>query len=214
MVEYMNKIDVLITKADATLRAIFPPHSPTAKIVSPATNIPETQLSETERRHAARLMRVNHAGEFCAQALYLGQNIFERDPQTKEILLNAAKEEQNHLDWCHERLQQLNSTPSRLNPLWYAMSMVSGAVAGLAGRKFGLGFIAATEEEVCRHLDNHLQLLPENDRKSRAILTQMRADEDAHKTKAIDSGGMVFATPIKYSMRIISRVMTKSSYYL
>jgi len=208
----MNGLDTLITKADRMLRTLLPPPRPTAP--SPARKFPETELSTTARLHCAGLMRVNHAGEVCAQALYRGQALIERDPEVRALLQEAADEERDHLAWCRERLQQLRSKPSRLNPLWYSASMITGVMAGSMGRHIGLGFIAATEEQVCLHLDRHLDLLPAHDEKSRQILLRMRTDEMQHGHRALEIGGVDFPQPVKSAMGCVAQLMTRSSYYL
>ncbi len=171
-------------------------------------------LDDTQRRHAASLMRVNHAGEIAAQALYHGQALVARDPVVREFLMNAAREEGDHLVWCAQRLEQLGSRPSLLGPVWYAGSAVIGAVAGLAGDAISLGFIAETERQVEGHIDHHLQQLPRSDEQSRAILLQMKEDEMAHRDHALARGGADLPGPVQALMRTTAKIMTKSAYWL
>jgi ubiquinone biosynthesis monooxygenase Coq7 len=159
-------------------------------------------------------MRVNHAGEVCAQALYQGQALTAKLPQVREEMQQAAQEEVDHLVWCKERLDELNSHTSVLNPVWYGLSFGLGALAGAAGDKWSLGFVAATEERVCRHLKDHLKQLPERDRKSRLILQTMVEDEQRHGDTAMAAGGAELPAPVKNVMTAVANVMTKSSYYL
>ncbi len=168
--------------------------------------------NDASRRHVAGLMRINHAGEVAAQALYHGQALVARNPQTRQQLLAAAREEQDHLRWCEERLHELNDAPSRLQPLWYAGSFAIGAAAGLAGDRWSLGFIDETERQVSEHLGEHLQQLPEQDQRSRAILEQMRRDEERHGREARDAGGQPLPAPVKGLMRQVARVMKFGAY--
>lgn len=172
----------------------------------------ESTLSDTERRHAASLMRVNHVGEVCAQALYRGQAVLCDDPATRELLLNAAAEEVDHLAWCRDRLVELQSRPSYLNPLWYAGSFALGLAAGRAGTARNLGFMAETEAQVEQHLDSHLKRLPEADERSRRIVEQMRTDEINHRTTAERGGAQRLPLPIKLGMRMMAKVMTTTAY--
>ena len=175
---------------------------------------PDTQLDNQAKRHAAALMRVNHCGEVCAQALYNGQSLTARNPATADALRQASKEETEHLAWCEKRINELGGRKSLLNPLWYGSSFLMGAVAGALGDKWNLGFLAETERQVGRHLDEHLQRLPEEDCKSRLILEQMQVDETRHAATAIQHGGAELPAPVKSVMRLISKVMTKTAYYL
>src|SRR5690606_10057919 len=152
-------------------------------------------LERRAGRHAAGLMRVNHTGEICAQALYQGQALTARDPAVRGALLEAAAEEADHLAWCEERLAELRSGPSLLNPAFYALSYAMGAVTGLLGDKVSLGFVEATEDQVCRHLEGHLQTLPAEDARSREIVTRMREDEARHGSEALARGGVEFPRP-------------------
>ncbi len=181
---------------------------------SPANVIGTTELSASEKKHSAGLMRVNHTGEVCAQALYQGQALTAKLPSTKSDMAAAALEEEDHLAWCQQRLNELDAHSSKLNPLWYGLSFSLGASAGFISDKLSLGFVAATEQQVCKHLDAHLKDLPTNDAKSRAIVTQMRQDEAAHAELALSAGGTAFAAPVKYAMSQVAKVMTSLSYRL
>ena len=172
----------------------------------------KTTLSETERAHAAGLMRVNHVGEVCAQALYQSQKLLARDSHIQEMLNHSAQEEMDHLAWCEARVKELGSHTSYLNPFWYAGSFVIGLMAGLAGDKWSLGFVAETEKQVENHLQSHLQTLPENDQQSRAIVQQMRLDEIEHGKDAIDAGGVVLPPVIQKLMEASSKLMTSTAY--
>ncbi len=181
---------------------------------TPAGEFPDTELTEQQRTTAGRLMRVNHCGEICAQALYQGQGLTSRDRRVKASMEQAAQEEIDHLAWCEERLDELGTRTSYLNPLFYALSFTGGAVSGLLGNKVNLGFVAATEEQVVRHLEEHIDRLPENDTRSREILSQMKRDEDHHRTTALEHGGTDFPRPVKKLMTTLSRVMTRSTYWI
>ena len=202
--------DRLVGILDQGLRTVFGPDAP--RRANPAIDIDEGDLGARERRLAGALMRVNHTGEVCAQALYEGQAATAASAEARDALLAAAGEEHDHLGWCRERLEQLEGHPSVLNPAFYAASFALGAAAGLLGDRISLGFVEATEDEVCRHLDRHLERLPDEDRKSRAILAAMREDESRHGNDALRSGGMAFASPIKRLMRLAARAMTESAY--
>jgi ubiquinone biosynthesis monooxygenase Coq7 len=203
-------MDGLVMGADDALRSLsgtLPNKRPT-----PAQGQEEPILNEDERRHAAGLMRINHAGEICAQALYRGQAISSRDPELQQELRSAAEEEADHLAWCAARLRELDSRPSRLDPVWYLCSWTLGACAGLFGRKINLGFLAATERQVSRHLGEHLEKLPRADSKSRAVVAQMLKEESAHADNAMDSGGLAFSERVQNIMYQVSRLMVYSSY--
>jgi 3-demethoxyubiquinol 3-hydroxylase len=208
---HYSPVDRLLLQADAALRTLLPfsgqPYRP-----SPAILQPDAQLSQTDTRHVAGLMRINHTGEVCAQALYQGQALTAKLPQVRTAMEHAAEEEIDHLAWCEQRIHQLGSHTSVLNPLFYGLSFGVGAVAGLISDKVSLGFVAATEDQVCKHLDEHLEQLPPEDEKSRAILEQMRSDEQRHATSALDAGGFRFPAPIKFGMSLLSKVMTKTTY--
>ena len=173
-----------------------------------------TELNSTEKRHAASLMRINHCGEVCAQALYNGQALTTKNPQTVRALEQASKEETEHLAWCERRIQELGGRTSLLNPIWYVSSFTLGAIAGALGDKWNLGFLAETESQVGVHLNQHLDALPANDDKSRAILEQMKIDEAEHAATAIHLGGAELPSPIKAAMQGMSKVMTSTTYHL
>lgn len=180
----------------------------------PAQALPEAELSAEQQLHVARLLRVDHSGEVCAQALYQGQALTARSAQVRENMQRSALEENDHLDWCHNRLMELNNRRSLLNPLWYLGSFAIGATAGLAGDQWSLGFIAETERQVCAHIDSHLQQIPSADKKSCAILEQMRSDEQHHAQVALSSGGVPLPTPVRNAMRLTAKLMTKTTYWL
>lgn len=203
-------LDLVVIAADRVLKTLAGQHH--AERVSPAHAIASAVLDSQERVHAAGLMRVNHAGEICAQALYEGQAMVAREAGVRSALLVAAREEEDHLAWCDERLKELDSRPSLLNPLWYGMSFVLGAATGLMGDRISLGFVAATEDQVCRHLDRHMHDLPVEDERSRAIVAQMRADEARHGAAALVAGGAEFPQPVKDAMTLLSGVMTATAY--
>ncbi|MGH8455832.1 MAG: 2-polyprenyl-3-methyl-6-methoxy-1,4-benzoquinone monooxygenase [Stenotrophobium sp.] len=175
---------------------------------------PEPEMDEAARRHAAGLMRVNHAGEVAAQALYQGQALTARNPQVRQQLLGAAREEQDHLRWCEQRLAELGDGPSKLRPLWYAGSFAIGAAAGLAGDRWSLGFVAETEKQVSEHLGDHLQALPEQDHKSRDIIAAMRADELRHGHEAVEAGGRPLPRPVRELMKRVAKLMKFGAYRL
>ncbi|MFJ1268725.1 2-polyprenyl-3-methyl-6-methoxy-1,4-benzoquinone monooxygenase [Legionella lytica] len=210
----MSFFDALISEVDNALRTVLPPHKRVSTRNSPAVEIEDTPLSLREKKHVAGLMRVNHAGEVCAQALYQGQALTAQLTHIKQQMSDAAAEEVDHLAWCEERLYELGSKPSIFNPIWYSGSIVLGALAGLAGDKVSLGFVAETERQVTAHLKHHLQKLPAQDKKSQAILQQMQTDEEQHATMAIESGGIELPTPIKRIMSMVSKLMTHSSYHI
>lgn len=207
----MSLTDRLITQFDRALRSVTP-GTHVASRPSPGVQQPENPLSIKERRHAAGLMRVNHAGEVCAQALYQGQALTAKLTRVRADMEHAADEELDHLAWCETRLTELGSRTSALNPLWYGLSFGLGAGAGLVNDKISLGFVAATEEQVCRHLQSHLQKLPEQDAKSRAVVSHMIEDEQQHGASAIKAGGYAFPKPVKFAMSCVAKAMTASSY--
>ena len=180
----------------------------------PDKNVKEAELSAEEKRHALGLMRVNHCGEVCAQALYNGQSLTAKNPQIVDALQQASKEETEHLAWCEKRIHELGGHTSLLNPIWYAGSFTLGAIAGAIGDKWNLGFLAETEHQVGAHLEKHLHELPVSDEKSRAILEQMKTDEAQHADTAINLGGAELPAPVKAAMRKMSKVMTSTTYYL
>lgn len=206
-------LDRLLTQADQSLRTLVP-GAAQANRPSPSQHMPNVPLDETERQHIAGLMRINHTGEVCAQALYKGQALTAKLPDVRAKMEHAAAEEIDHLAWCEQRLKELKSQPSVFNPLFYGLSFGMGAAAGLISDRISLGFVAATEQLVERHLDDHLTQLPEEDIKSRAILEQMRIDEIEHGAQALEAGGMIFPEPVKAAMTLLSGVMTKATYKL
>jgi len=203
-------IDALISSLDRGLRTLTGNHQ--ASRPNPGDRYAEAELTEQERNHVAGLMRVNHTGEVCAQALYEGQALTARDPQAKASLLAAAAEEQDHLVWCRQRLQELEARSSLLDPAFFGLSFVMGAAAGLLGDRVSLGFVEATEDQVVKHLDEHLQELPDQDEKTRGVLEAMRADESRHGAEALANGGTEFPAPVKNGMRALSKVMTAATY--
>jgi ubiquinone biosynthesis monooxygenase Coq7 len=211
--EHHNRLDRLIVQFDQALRTLVPGSS-TQQRPSPARQVQEQTLSDSERKTAASLMRINHTGEVCAQALYQGQALTAKLPNVRQSMEAAAQEEVDHLAWCEQRLQELESRSSVFNPAWYAMSFGLGAVAGLAGDKWSLGFVAETEEQVCEHLKDHLVQLPANDLKSKAVLQQMLIDEKKHGESARKAGGEPLPIPIKLAMQSMSVLMKKAAYRL
>jgi len=210
-----NLVDSFIVEFDRALRSVVgstPMRRPIPTSSEQVTN--EVSLTDAEKKHAAGLMRINHVGEVCAQALYQSQKLHAKSDDLKEKLDHAALEEEDHLAWCAHRLEELNARPSIFNPLWYAGSFVLGSLAGLAGDKMSLGFVAETEKQVEHHLDGHLQELPTNDYKSRAIVDQMRTDEIAHGQMAIKEGGVELPSPVQKAMKMMSKVMTTTAYHL
>lgn len=205
--------DGLLLQVDRALRTLVA-DAPTPDRLSPAKSSTEQALSDEEKNHAAGLMRVNHSGEVCAQALYQGQALTARLHSVRADMEQAADEEIDHLAWCEERVKQLGSHTSLLNPLWYGLSFGIGASAGLISDKLSLGFVSATEEQVCKHLQSHLQKLPPQDDKSRAIVEQMLEDESRHAHAALAAGGLKFPGPVKTLMSLVSRAMTETSYRL
>lgn len=205
-------IDQAIIEFDKALRTVFAA-APTAR-TRPGSLLPEAELSSEEKHHAAALMRVNHVGEVCAQALYQGQALTSRDPATRAALVQAAWEETEHLNWTEKRIAELGGRKSLLNPLWYAGSLALGVFAGKCGDKWNLGFLAETERQVGAHLADHLQRLPASDERSRAIVTQMAADEAEHAETAIRLGGSNLPAPVKRAMQLSSKMMTGTAYYL
>ena len=207
----MALIDRFIIEFDTALRSVVGgahAHRPT-----PGLDVPSSSLLDAkEREHAAGLMRVNHVGEVCAQALYQAQKLVARNPEIQQMLDHSGREEMDHLAWCETRLQELGSHTSYLNPIWYAGSFAIGLAAGLAGDKWSLGFVAETEKQVENHLEDHLEKLPTEDQRSRAIVDQMRMDEIEHGQAAISAGGAVLPESIKKFMQTISKVMTTTAY--
>jgi ubiquinone biosynthesis monooxygenase Coq7 len=209
-------LDHLIIETDRVLRTLSGTSAqrrPTPKSTISAQSA-EIVLSEAEKKHAAGLMRVNHVGEICAQALYQAQRLTSRSQVIKKQLTQAAIEEEDHLAWCASRLKELNSRPSFLNPIWYGGSFMLGVIAGLSGDRWSLGFVAETEKQVTKHLDGHLQSLPDGDLASRAIVEQMRIEESLHQEMAIEAGAATLPKVAQQGMQIASRLMTKTAYYV
>ena len=208
-----STIDQLLIQFDQALRTCVP-GTTEANRESPAANADEIELSNLEKQHAAGLMRINHTGEVCAQALYQGQATTALLGEVRKSMEQAPQEEVDHLAWCEQRLTELNSRPSVLNFLWYALSFGLGAAAGLAGDKWSLGFVAETEHQVCEHLEDHLSKLPKQDNKSRAILEQMIADEKHHEETARQAGGLEPPIAIRQAMNAMSQLMKKTTYHI
>lgn len=206
-------IDKLIINADQALRTLVP-NAATASQPSPAEGKTSAELDQQQRKHIAGLMRINHTGEVCAQALYQGQAVTAKLTQVRAEMEQAAREEVDHLVWCEQRLRELNSHTSLLNPLFYAASFAIGATAGLVGDQWSLGFVAATEDRVCKHLQDHLEQLPKADEKGRAILEHMLADEQKHGSRALEAGGKEFSPTVKSLMSRMSKVMTTTTYHI
>ena len=204
---HLNATDRLLINLDRGLRTVFGTPQTTGR-ANPATGIDEAGLNDQQRRLSGDLMRINHAGEVAAQGLYQGQALTARLPKVRAAMERAALEENDHLDWCATRIDQLGTHASVLGPFWYAGSFGIGALAGAIGDRWSLGFVAETEHQVVRHLDDHLRRLPAEDRISHAILEQMRSDERHHATTAIESGGAPLPQPVKKLMSMASRVMT------
>ncbi|MBT2969017.1 MAG: 2-polyprenyl-3-methyl-6-methoxy-1,4-benzoquinone monooxygenase [Candidatus Thiodiazotropha sp. (ex Ctena orbiculata)] len=209
----LNSADRMLIGFDTALRTLFGRPQVTER-ANPADRVEDAEMSEVERDLAARLMRINHTGEVCAQALYQGQALTAKLPEIRDSMERAAREENDHLAWCENRLDELDNRKSLLNPFWYAGSFLIGATAGLAGDRWSLGFVAETEHQVEAHLNDHLGRIPIQDRKSIAILEQMKEDEIHHATVALEAGGAVLPAVIKSAMKLTSKLMTKSVYYL
>lgn len=219
---HYSPLDRLITPLDQTLRTLFASH--VAARPNPAQSLPEAPGfagqgpdrpgNEQARRHTAALMRINHSGEVAAQALYQGQAFVSQAAATRESLMEAAREETDHLAWCAERIRELGGRTSLLNPLWYAGSFTIGALAGLAGDRTSLGFVAETERQVVEHLDGHLQRLPAEDVRTRAIIQQMSADEERHGRNAMLAGGAELPRPVRALMKLTAKVMTRTAYWI
>ncbi|CAG0949438.1 ubiquinone biosynthesis monooxygenase Coq7 [Methylophilaceae bacterium] len=205
-------LDRLIIEFDKSLRTMMAeahsvrPH--------PDGTLQEARMTDAEKKHAAALMRINHSGEVCAQALYNGQSLTARNKETVAALQQAAQEETEHLAWCEKRIKELGSRTSVLNPVFYGGSLVLGAIAGALGDRWNLGFLAETERQVGQHLESHLEKLPQHDAKSRAIIEQMRVDEAHHAETAIQQGAAELPRPVKAAMQAASRTMTSTAYYL
>ena len=203
-------LDPLLVAADEALRAL----SGASSSARPMPQGESARASEPERRHSAGLMRVNHTGEICAQALYSGQSLFARDARVRDALRRAAQEERDHLSWCRARLDELGSRPSFLDPVWYVGSFALGAASGLAGDRWSLGFLAETEDQVERHLEGHLERLPATDGRSRAIVAQMRDDEARHGAMGRELGARELPGVVRRAMQASARVMTRTAYWV
>ena len=210
---HYSLFDRFLIHADTALRTVAGKPAATHRPY-PANDIEDSPLDEAESRHVAGLMRVNHAGEVSAQALYQGQSLTARNEEVREKLEQAALEENDHLVWTQNRLKELGERTSLLNPLWYAGSFTIGAMAGVLGDKWNLGFLAETEHQVVRHLEAHLGQIPANDKRSHAILEQMKTDEAKHATTALDHGGKSLPMPVTKLMQAMSKVMTRSAYWV
>ncbi len=208
----MPNIDRFIIGFDNALRTLLTPAQTLRPV--PGTGLPEVELTDAEKNETTALMRVNHVGEICAQALYQGQALTARDTEVQQALTHAAREETEHLAWTERRIAELGGRKSLLNPLWYGGSFAIGAFAGMLGDKWNLGFLAETERQVEVHLAGHLQRLPQHDGKSRAIVAQMQVDEAGHATTAMSYGGAELPTPVKLAMQLGSKVMTRTAYWV
>ncbi|MCP3662042.1 MAG: 2-polyprenyl-3-methyl-6-methoxy-1,4-benzoquinone monooxygenase [Gammaproteobacteria bacterium] len=211
--------DRLFIGLDQALKTIFGQPAVTER-PDPASKLPEADLnpesglSKAQQEKIARLMRINHTGEVCAQGLYQGQALTARKPEVQANMSRASQEENDHLAWCEGRLKAFGNHKSLLNPLWYAGSFTLGAAAGLAGDKWSLGFVAETEKQVVKHLEGHLAQIPASDIRSRAVLEQMKADEQQHANQAISAGGVELPEPVRIAMKLSARVMTKTVYWV
>lgn len=208
-----SKVDQLCLGLDQALRSVFGKATTTGRAY-PAATEPESYFTEDQRKHSAALMRINHAGEVCAQALYHGQGLVSRRQDVKDKMQQAMIEEGDHLAWCNQRLTELGSHSSYLNPFWYVGSFAIGVTAGIIGDKWSLGFLAETENQVVKHLQNHLTILPSQDQKSYKILMQMQEDEAQHRDDAIDAGGAELPGFVKKLMSMMSKVMVKTAYWV
>lgn len=204
--------DRLVVEFDRALRTVFAKARAVRPI--PGGELPEADLSPVEKRHAAALMRINHCGEVCAQALYQGQALTAKSPENREALRQAGEEETEHLAWTERRIAELGGRTSYLNPLWYAGSFAMGVAAGRLGERWNLGFLAETERQVEAHLHGHLEKLPPQDLKSRMIVAEMKADEVRHAETAVRLGAAPLPWPVKLAMKMTARIMTRTAYYL
>ena len=208
-----SPFDRLLVMADEALTTVFG-NPPGTGRPDPAREGAEGELSDDDRREAGALMRVNHVGEVCAQALYQAQAVTARNASVRDRMRRAAEEENDHLNWCAERIEALGSRRSLLNPLWYGGAFAIGALAGMAGDRWNLGFVAETERQVVRHLDGHLERLPAADQRSRAVVAQMRIDEGEHATMAVTAGAAELPGPVRGLMRAASKIMTTTAHYV
>ncbi len=210
---HFSPLDQLIATVDNGLRTVLGQPIVTER-PNPANHIEEGELSNEQRKLAGRLMRINHAGEVSAQGLYQGQSITARLPEIRSKMERAALEENDHLAWCESRAKELGTHVSLMNPLWYMGSLTIGAIAGLAGDKWSLGFVVETEHQVVKHLDEHMAKITSKDEKSQAILQKMKEDEAHHATVALHAGGAELPFPIKGMMKLTSKIMTKTAYWV
>ncbi|MBL8496939.1 demethoxyubiquinone hydroxylase family protein [Nitrosomonas sp. JL21] len=208
----MIHIDKIIIGFDSALRTLLTPAQTLRPV--PGSSLPEAELTDAEKQLSSALMRVNHVGEVCAQALYQGQGLTARNNDVQQTLMQAAREETEHLAWTERRIAELGGRKSLLNPLWYGSSFAIGVVAGLLGDKWNLGFLAETEHQVGTHLASHLERLPLQDEKSRAIVKQMSIDEASHANMALSYGGAELPLPVKVTMKLGSKVMTHTAYWV
>jgi ubiquinone biosynthesis monooxygenase Coq7 len=208
----MTPLDRLISEFDKVVTTVSGKPKSTER-ATPGEDLAEAELSDKERRHIAGLMRINHAGEVSAQGLYQGQALTAKLPDVRDTMARAAEEENDHLLWCEQRLEALSSHKSLLNPVWYLGSFTIGALAGKAGDKWSLGFVAETEKQVVAHLDSHLAQIPQKEQKSRVVLEKMKEDELHHGTVAMDAGGAELPKPVQFLMGQVSKIMTKTSYW-
>lgn len=209
-----SPLEILINQFDSALKTLLPPATRQSVRPYPAELLEPQPLKPEQTRHVAGLMRVNHAGEVCAQALYQGQALTAKLPGIRQQMAEAAQEEVDHLAWCERRLNELHASPSVFNPLWYAASFAIGALAGIAGDNISLGFVAETEKQVQSHLQKHMDNLPKIDEETRAILMQMQEDEKHHAEQAIAAGAAILPKPVQWLMEKVSKIMTHSSYYI
>lgn len=210
---HYSPFDLALINLDHAVRTLFGRPKVTER-ENPAEQHPDVDLNDDERRHIGRLMRVNHTGEVCAQALYQGQAMTARTPDVRERLERSAREESDHLAWCEQRIDELGGRKSLLNPFWYAGSFAMGAAAGLAGDRWSLGFVVETERQVEDHLDAHISQVPADDLRTHAIMEQMKADEIHHADVAYEAGGEALPTPVKLGMQAVSKVMTTGVYWV
>jgi len=209
----LTPLDRLLASANNALRTVATPAGRSARD-NPAKNIIDADLNSDQKRHAAGLMRINHAGEVAAQALYQGHAAVARDESIEAQMQHAADEEFDHLAWCEQRIHELGEDVSKLSPFWYAGAFAIGAASGVLGDRWSLGFIAETERQVCAHLDSHLDSLPPEDARSRAIVEQMRDEEEEHGDSAREAGAAELPGPVKHLMRLTAKVMTKTAYWV
>jgi ubiquinone biosynthesis monooxygenase Coq7 len=210
---HYSAFDHMLVNVDQAVRTLFGRPRVTERR-NPAERHSDVDLGDDERRHIGRLMRVNHTGEVCAQALYQGQALTARNEAVRAELERSAREENDHLAWCEQRIEELGGRKSLLNPLWYAGSFAMGAAAGIAGDKWSLGFVVETERQVEDHLEDHIAQVPADDQRTRAILEQMKADEVHHAEVASAAGGADLPAPVKLAMKAVSKVMTRGAYWV